>query len=928
VRDFRSALLSILVLVLAGCGGGSGSGSSAPPPPPNQAPSAAFSASPTVGPAPLQVRFDAGASTDPDGSIAAYQWDFGDGTEGSGVTVTHVYRTAGTYRASLTVRDDDGASAQAGIDIEVEPSYTLSGTIRILASSAVDSDVNDPNAVHRANDGFDDAQPIPVPATVGGYVAVAGAGETGAVGEDGDRRDVFAVSLEGRQSLLLATAEPEADLDLYLYDAERELLDASINPAGETDSLRVDAAGMHFVEVRAAAGASNYVLSVGVEAQASATGLRLSAEFEAGEIVAAAVEAMPDRVDGRRLLWRRGRLREAQLLALENGGEAPGEAFESPIGAQIPAATRRRLATLRAAKALARAPGVRFAEPNFLRHPAAVPNDPFYRNQWHYDAISLPAAWDLSTGSEAVIVAVIDTGVLLGHPDLAGRLVAGYDFISSASRAGDGDGIDPDPDDPGDGEPEVPSSFHGTHIAGTVAAASNNGIGVAGVAWSGRVMPLRALGVGGGTTYDVIQSIRFAAGLSNDSGTVPDQRADVINLSLGGEGFSRAEADALRAARAAGVIVVAAAGNESSSEPFYPAAHEGVVAVSATTITRELASYSNRGSWVDLAAPGGSVRTDINGDGFGDGVVSTIGDDSGGSIRFRYGILNGTSMAAPHVAGVAALMKSVHPALGPDEFDAALRAGLLTDDGGDPGRDDFFGFGIVNAARAVRAAIEFGDGSANIPARLAAVPGILSFGVFTRELEVVLQNNGGDELAVSGVEPSVAWITVEEADVAADGTGRYRVSVNREQLADGLYRGTLVFRSSVNDARVDVVMQVSSLDEDADAGFHYVLLLDAATGEAVAQVESNAERGEYPFRFEAVAAGNYRIIAGSDADNDFLICDAGEACGAYQTLDAPQTIRVGGDLTGLDFASGFLATFTDAGAASERREDRGLRRLR
>lgn len=921
-------MLLLPALLLAGCGGGSGSGSSAPPPPPNEAPTAVFSASRTAGPAPLEVSFDAEASTDADGTIVAYQWDFGDGAVGSGVLASHVYHNAGTFRATLTVRDDDGASAQAGVDIEVEPSYSLSGTIRILASSAVDSDVNDTNVAHLSNDGFEDAQPIPVPATVGGYVALPGAGEAGAVGGDGDRRDVFAVTLGGKQTLLLATAEPEADLDLYLYDADRELLDASINPAGETDSVRVDVAGRHFVEVRAADGASNYVLSVGVEADAAATGLRLGAEFEVGEIVAAAAEAMPERVDGQRLLWRRGRLREAQLLALENGGEATAEAFESPIGARIPAGMRRRLATLRAAKALARDPGVRFAEPNYLRHPAAVPNDPFYRNQWHYDAISLPAAWDLSTGSEAVIVAVIDTGVLLGHPDLGGRLVDGYDFISSASRAGDGDGIDPDPDDPGDGEPEVPSSFHGTHIAGTIAAASNNGLGVAGVLWNGRVMPLRALGVGGGTTYDVIQSIRFAAGLANDSGTVPDRRADIINLSLGGAGFSRAEADALSAARAAGVIVIAAAGNESSTEPFYPAAHAGVVAVSATTITQELAPYSNRGAWVDVAAPGGSIRTDINGDGFGDGVVSTIGDDSGGSIRFRYGILNGTSMAAPHVAGVAALMKSVHPALTPEEFDTALEGGSLTDDIGVPGRDDFFGAGVVNALRAVRSAIELGDGTANIPARLAAVPGILSFGVFTRELEVLLRNNGGDELAVSGVEASAPWIEVEEAELADDGTGRYRVTVNRDGLADGLYRGAVLFRSSANDARVDVAMQVSAIDEEADAGYHYVLLVDAATGEAVAQVESNAERGEYPFRFEAVAAGDYRIIAGSDADNDFLICDAGEACGAYQTLDSPQIIRVGGDLSGLEFASGFLATFTDTGSASDGREEGGLRRRR
>ena len=308
---------------------------------------------------------------------------------------------------------------------------------------------------------------------------------------------------------------------------------------------------------------------------------------------------------------------------------------------------------------------------NYYVRPLAVPDDVYYnRQRWHYEMINLPAAWERGLG-DGVVVAVVDTGIRRNHPDLSSQLVTGYDFVRNLGQAGDGNGIDPNPEDPGDSNDGSPSSFHGTHVAGTVAAASNNSAGVAGVAWNAKIMPLRALGIGGGTTYDVQQAVRYAAGLPNDSGGVPARPADVINLSLGGGGFSSVDQAVYAQVAEKGIILVSAAGNQSSSQFSYPASYDGVISVSAVNINKARASYSNFGSRVDIAAPGGDSSTrDVNGDGVPDLILSTSADDSNSfGIRDSYALLQGTSMASPHVAGVVALMKSIYPALTIGDFE-------------------------------------------------------------------------------------------------------------------------------------------------------------------------------------------------------------------------------------------------------------------
>jgi serine protease len=431
-------------------------------------------------------------------------------------------------------------------------------------------------------------------------------------------------------------------------------------------------------------------------------------------------------------------------------------------------------------------------------------------------------------------------------------------------------------------------------------------------------MPVRALGAGGGgTSYDVDQAVRYAAGLANDSGTVPQTRADIINLSLGGAPFSQATQNLYNQVRAAGVMVVAAAGNQASAAPGYPASYDGVISVSAVDIQRRLTAYSNTGNRIDVAAPGGDNSVDLNGDGYPDGVLSTGGRVSSNALNFVYSFLSGTSMAAPHVAGVLALMKSVNSDLTPADIDAMLAAGLLSDDLGAPGRDNLYGHGIINAQLAVLAAVAAtGNSPADNP-RLAASVNTLNFGGSTDSLSLILRNGGKGELTLLDLSASEPWLQVNAANVGGDGLGEYTVSVDRASLPPGIYSAQINARSSVNNLAVQVLVSAGGVDTGADLGVIYVLLYDPLSDETVAQRAVSSNGLGYPFQFINVPAGEYELVAGTDADNDLFICDAGEACGAWLTVDQPIRITVNGDVPGLNFPVEYLValpTVTDVAA--------------
>ncbi|MBK22596.1 MAG: peptidase S8 [Halobacteriovorax sp.] len=326
--------------------------------------------------------------------------------------------------------------------------------------------------------------------------------------------------------------------------------------------------------------------------------------------------------------------------------------------------------------------------------------------QWHYHdqvaGINLPAAWDITFGEE-VVVAVVDTGIT-SHVDLNSKILAGADLVSDPFMGNDGDGRDNDPSDPGDwissGDPcfngqTIDSSWHGTHVAGTIAAKTGNAFGVAGVSFGAKVVPVRVLGKCGGWASDIADGIKWAAGVPV-SGVAPNANpARVINLSLGGRGSCSAMMqEAVDAANAAGAVVVVASGNSNQNIDFIhysPANCKGVITVASTDENMDKSFFSNYGEFIDISAPGGGEV----------GVMSTHNDGTRGPGNSDYIQMKGTSMAAPHVAGVAALMVGVNPALSPAQIRQAIVDSAASFSASSSCDDSICGSGLLDAEAAV-----------------------------------------------------------------------------------------------------------------------------------------------------------------------------------------------------------------------------------
>ena len=807
-----------------------------------------------------------------------------------------------------------------GLPIHGNPSQLrpgkIVGTLRIAQGQTLDSDTLDGGKFLLgeivSNNTLTKAQQVLVPVSLGGWASAAR-----------DTTDVYRIVFPAPVRISLAIADAEtSDLDLYLSTADGSIVEQSLG-TDDLEVIQTTLEGEHLVLVSAYSGASNYSLVVNladVESGTSSSGKATwskDGEFVPGELLI--VQARPpQRSEGTSENTLRRVMREMNL-DVQDGGFSGGLFVRVKPDPEFNAETKplreagfrfssqeleRKAATLMLRKRLAKQGGPGLVQPNYIYRSNATPNDEDFALQWHYDEIALEQAWDVTKGSDEVVVAVIDTGVVTNHPDIADRLlratngkIVGYDFVSDAESSGDGDGLDDNPYDVGDGVQGESSSFHGTHVAGTVGADTNNGTGVAGVMWNGKIMPVRVLGVGGfGTSQDVIEGIRFAAGLSNASKRLPETRADVINLSLGLDNPTcdplrgdPAQQLAVREAIAEGVVVVHAAGNNNCYRPDPVSAVDGVISVGATTYFGDKANYSNYGPEIDVVAPGGDLRP----------VHSTIADDSSGVIQPTYGGLSGTSMAAPHMAGVVGLMLSANPSLTPIDINMLI-AGTHSDpaavqivrDLGASGRDDLFGHGLIDAYRAVRAAKVIAGGTVDDDPDgpvLRVSPMSLAFGSETTRLRARAANLGIGSLRIESAQSEQSWIRVdlqELPDVV--------VEVNRDGLPQGTIVGEVRIVSNGGNATLRVSAQVETRISPSDIGTVYVALMDPDLLE-LQEVRATSATLDYAFQSQEVPPGQYLIIAGTDRDGDLSICDAGEACGMYPVLGKPNTITVDGD---------------------------------
>lgn len=832
-----------------------------------------------------------------------------------------------------------GGGGSSGAGDTAPPPVVVAGQINIEANSRVDSDTADnlDQGLATTNNSLAAPQFVPSVLLAAGYLSGSSGsyppiGNNAAFAFRTDIQDVFELPLLPGQNLALQTFNTRADAlggptQVNVSIRRRNFPYATVafaNTVGE-DFANValpteEAVGNYLVALSVADDSKpiRYVLSTSPVADASGMPLTWpDAPFVTGEAIVKVGDNVALASALKRAPMKTIRQLDPQhrLVRMES---MKSRSTRDPLQQ-----------TIDWIESLRDEPEIASAQPNYLLYSQNSPTtEPLYLRQWHYGLINAPIAWQLAPeGGAGVTVAVLDTGLFRSggqwHPDLDANVVNplpdGADLVSGSLDDDDEHGPDDNPADPGD--PVGGSVYHGTHVAGTIAARADNNLGGTGIAYGASLLPVRVLsGSGTGSAADLLDAIRWVSGAGDDD--VP--KADIVNMSLGGLPFLQPMQNAIITASNKGVIFVAAAGNQNSGIPSYPAAFNHVFSVSATDGAGNKSGYSNFGSTIDLAAPGGDALRDANADGRADVVVSSSASRINGILQPTYIGLQGTSMAAPHVAGVFALMKSLNPDLDEPALRAMLENGDLTEDIGTPGRDNLYGYGLIDAGKAVLSAL-----SGEIPKLLSPSPASLNFSNGSQLLELRLAALQG-EVTLTGLS-GPDWLDVSPRQLPGP-TSEFILELalrNDLVVPDQLTQGLLAINYEDDDGlgkllEVRVVAQILSDEFARNAGDHFVLLVkpepnpDTGFYEAVGQAAVTADNGSYNFsfiidenadpnRFDTVPPGDYFLVAGTDLDNDGVICSDGEACAEYPIAGLRQviTLEAGQSLTGIELTTSY-----------------------
>lgn len=834
-----------------------------------------------------------------------------------------------------------GCDGSSGSMEPTPANIALSGSIAIETGTRVDADSADTLALNPSP--LPGPQLLPQEFILAGYVSARNGRYASVGGLSGsvfpaDPVDTFSLSLREGQSISLrpfSTIQGPSPLTLTLLSGGRAV--EVVSTGSQSDPVRIslpdtETAGIYSLRVEASGPQPMlYILST------SAVGSALTAGFDWPDQEFADAEAI--------VVLRQDKSQASMRSSVPQGSMEPKMELSPGVWlVKAPPQTVRsngmkaKESTLDWIRTLNTHPDVVSATPNYtMRAMAPTPvSEPLYNNpsvgqQWHYELVNAPIAWQIaSDGGAGVSVAVMDTGLYGApgnwHSELNANVVqplpADTDFVSEAFDNDGTPGRDSNPSDPGNAVGT--SVFHGTHVAGTIAAAVN-GAGGAGVAYNASLLPVRVLGEGGtGSSADLLAALRWVAGPVSGK-----PRADIVNLSLGGLPFQPQLRDAINDGANRGVIFVAAAGNSASTTASYPAAYDRVFSVSAVDGAGVLATYSNSGDWIDLAAPGGDASRDGNADGRSDLVSSTSASLINGTPKETYIGLQGTSMAAPHVSAVFALMKSLNAGLDFERLNALLMAGELTyqDCGLEscPKTNDL-GWGLLDAGKSALAA-----STAMVPNLLGSSPTIVSLssegGASANvKLNVYGSNPGG--ITIDSVSVNAPWVRLDSAPASGAFGTEFLITLTLlpDELEPGVSaRAPVVVEYRSDEARrleIPVIGQRVTDQQARDAGRHFVLLVSPEPEDGfyttVAQTTAVAENGHYRFTFvpddgvepkrlDEVPPGNYILVAGSDLDNDGLICHAGEACAEYPVAGLRQEITISPEksVTGIEMTTSY-----------------------
>lgn len=525
----------------------------------------------------------------------------------------------------------------------------------------------------------------------------------------------------------------------------------------------------------------------------------------------------------------------------------------------------------------AHAAGFKKVAPNFIRHEMSIPNDPLFADQWDIILPRFPEAVEIMPGDASRVVAVVDTGIRFEHPDLAGRLIGGYDFVSDAWNAGDGNGYDPDPTDP-----FTSAGTHGTHVTGTIAAVANNKIGIAGATRVGAVLPVRVLGVLGGSDFDIAQGVLYAAKLPNSSYQLPAIKAEAINLSLGGSAYSAILDKGIQSAISSGSVVIAAMGNSDSKKPIYPAALDNVISVGATTINDKRAYYSSYGKHIEISAPGGDLKHDLDNNGIADGVLSTIVSPISGPT---WSLKHGTSMATPHVTAAAFLLRSLDPSLDARHVTALLSAGAV--DLGAPGFDKFFGYGRLDAYQSLKILTQ---DLLTQEKQLFAFPYELGFKQGKeKELLTLLNQSASGPISIESILSDKFWVKVE--NIATTTPADFEITVDRQGLYPGNYFSNLTVNTETGPIQIPVNVEVVDPSKATAIKYIYLIAWDNTAKKVAGVSKIDSDSGEFAY-IDGLPEGSYSFILTTDLDQDGTVAESHDFIGLAKSPNQDTSITI------------------------------------